>query len=90
MNAYMNHGRWVADCATPYCHEAHLVTPGDGFVCGNCSQDHGDVVFPEDMALIGAALERRIVPETRNWSPPETVADLVAENELHKHEGVVA
>ena len=86
--AYTNHGRWVAECGTPYCTEAHLVEPGDRFECGNCGESYG-VEFPDDKLLIDAALGRRVVPQTRNWLPGETVTDLVTENEQHEHEGVV-
>ena len=81
--AYNNHGRWVAECATKYCTEAHLVEPGDRFVCANCDRSY-DVVFPDAKHLIDAALERRVVPETRNWVPGETVQDLIVENEQHE------
>jgi len=89
VTSYCNHGRWVAECGTTYCHEAHLVQPGDSFVCRNCGVDHGLVEFPADLPLIDAALSRRIVPETRNWIPGETVIDLEAENAQHVHEGVI-
>ncbi len=82
MNAYVNHGRWVADCATAYCEEAHLVSPGDRFKCANCGETY-DVTFPDDMLLIDAALSGRKVPQTRNWYPHETVADLIRENAEH-------
>ena len=88
VSAYCNHNRWVAECGTPYCAEAHLVEPGDRFVCGNCDRSY-DVSFPTDRVLIDAALGRRVVPQTRNWVPGETVANLVAENEAHMDEGVV-
>ncbi len=89
MNAEVNHGRWIAACITKYCGEAHLVTPGDRFVCSNCGVDHGTVRFPDDIPLIDAVLSRRIVPQTRNWTVDETVADLITENTTHEHEGVV-
>ena len=87
MNAYVNHGRWVADCDTPYCGEAHLASPGDVFLCGNCGQQ-SPVTWPLDKTLIDAALSRRLVPGTRNWLPGETVQDLIIENT--EHEGAVA
>jgi len=83
MNAYVNHGRWVAECATPYCTEAHLAEPGDRFLCGTCGTDHGLVGFPDDMLLIDAALSRRVVPTTRNWLPGEPVTHLLEENDTH-------
>jgi hypothetical protein len=83
--AYVNHGRWVVDCPTPYCNEAHLAGP---VTCDGCSQTYSSR-FPADAALIDAVLSRRVVVETRNWLPGETVQDLEAENEAHRHEGVV-
>ena len=88
MNARVNHGRWVAECSTPYCTEAHTVAPGDAFTCGNCGRQ-SVVSFPNNKPLIDAALSRRVVPETRNWEPGETVNDLIVENESHEHEGVI-
>ena len=88
MNAYIHHGRWVADCATPYCTEAHEVRPGVDFGCGSCGQTY-PVRFPDNAAEIDAVLSLRLVPATRNWTPPETVADLVAENRRHAHEGTI-
>ena len=78
--AYHNHGRWVADCLTPYCKEAKLAD--DPRACQNCGRSY-EVRYPADRVLIEAVLARRVVPETRTWIPGETVADLVAENEAH-------
>ena len=82
MIAYVNHGRWVADCSVPHCPEAHQVKPGDGFLCRNCGGE--DIpVFPEFRSEIDQLLAMRPVPETRNWWPGETVSDLIAENQAH-------
>ena len=83
MNAYVNHGRWVADCDTPYCTEAQRVQPGAVFLCGNCGQSY-QPTFPDDKVLIDAALDRRIVPATQNWMVGETVNDLINENRQHE------
>ena len=80
--AYMNHGRWVADCATPYCPEAHLVTPGDRFNCGNCGESFR-VSWPLCKTQIERVLETRPVPQTRNWLVGESVSDLRNENLRH-------
>ena len=58
------------------------------FVCGNCGKTYL-IGWPADKDLIDAALSRRVVPETRNWLPGETVEELEAENTAHEHEGVV-
>ncbi len=82
MNAYVNHGRWVADCAAG-CGNAHLVEPGDVFDCEICGTSDA-VTFPDDMASIGEVLASRILPQTRNWLPGETVQHLVSENDAHQ------
>ena len=88
MNAYVNHGRWVMDCPTPYCNEAHHAEPGQPVTCQGCSQTYTPR-FPPDAALIDAVLSRRVVVETRNWLPGETVQRLESENAEHRSEGVV-
>ena len=87
--AYVNHGRWVMDCPTPYCNEAHHARPLELVTCGGCTRAYTPV-FPADAALIDAALSRRVVVETRNWLPGETVQQLESENAEHRSEGVVA
>lgn len=78
--AVVNHGRWVAECPAAECPEAHKVTPpADLFKCGNCGATAA-VTFPAGWPAISAVLALRPVPQTRNWTPPETVADLTAEN----------
>lgn len=80
--AYVNHGRWVADCGRRPCPEAHRVKPGDGFECRNCGW-FGPVEFPDDQKDIELVLAKRPVPESRNWWPGELVADLIVENTRH-------
>ena len=87
--AVVNHGRWVVAC--PSCSSAQLADPDDPrFFCDRCANaDHGGgwarVQFPKpaELAAIEAVLAARPSDEYRNWSPPETVADLVVENEAH-------
>ena len=81
-SVYHNHGRWVADCPADGCSEAHAVTPGDGFVCVNCGMV-SKLGWPLNMEQITHTLSTRPVPETRNWSPGETVTDLRRENIEH-------
>ena len=93
---FMNDGRWVAFCPTPDCDGAERLWPeGEirrrvddhnygitlegGFHCGNCGLT-SQVEFPDDMEEIEVVLARRPVPQTRNWRPGETVADLKREN----------
>lgn len=93
--AYLNHGRWVADCSRPDCTGAELAVPGEAFHCHNCGQ-LDTVTWPDNPDDIDAVLKLRPVPGTRNWFPKghplaeayqlpagETVADLVAENAAH-------
>jgi hypothetical protein len=81
--AFVNWGRWVADCPDPDCSNAEELTAAAAvMVCGFCSRSW-PIVWPVDVALIDAALSVRPVPSTRNWVPGETVTDLLDENERH-------
>ena len=94
MVAEVNHGIWIAPCA---CGMPGLPTPGCivwidapwGWCvrCGNQAYGGGwrRVVMPPpaERAAIEAVLMRRPDPTTRNWSPGETVAGLVADNRAH-------
>ena len=97
--AYVNHGRWIADCVRPYCANAEQLAPGAGtFHCTNCQQ-LAAIEWPADVDGITDALARRPVPNTRNWFPAghglalragcphgQTVADLEAETREHMEE----
>lgn len=101
VRAYVNHGRWVADCSREFCNNAMQLTAGQGaFRCSNCGLDAA-VVWPPDADEIWRVLERRPVPQTRNWFPldhdlavragiehGQSVADLLAENEWHGVKGM--
>ena len=93
---FVNDGRWVAFCATTDCHNAERLWPDGlirhrenghdygitlaGVLhCGNCGLTT-QVEFPENMEAIDAVLEQRPVPQTRNWRPGETIAELKREN----------
>ena len=78
--AYLNHGRWVVDCPDPDCAGAELAQ--QVFVCSNCKR-MAEVVWPGDKMLIDAATAVRPVPQTRNWTPAETVSDLQQENIMY-------
>lgn len=77
VDAYLNHGRWVADCP---CNGAELVAPGLEMVCGSCGAVH-QVRFPKksDRQKIEAACGKRPVLH-QNWSPAESVGELEAQN----------
>ena len=67
--AYVNHGRWVADCEQPYCNGAESLEPRQALVhCSNCHWE-GMVQWPPDADAIWEVLAVRPVPQTRNWFP---------------------
>ncbi len=75
IDAYVNHGRWVADCA---CNGAELVASNQEMLCGSCGA-RNTVTFPDTMNKIEAVLLQR-EPLRQNWHPDETVEELVAQN----------
>jgi hypothetical protein len=95
--AYVNHGRWIADCTRRHCANAESLSPKQTMLhCSNCRL-LAEVVWPPDPDAITDALAVRPVPQTRNWAPAghrqalatrhpdgQTVADLIAET--HEHE----
>lgn len=97
--AYMNIGRWIADCPREHCNNAIALGPKQTmFHCdgvGSCGHI-AEVDWPPDADEITRVLERRPVPGTRNWAPAghrqtvvcgfpdgQTVADLEYENREH-------
>lgn len=97
--AYVNHGRWIADCPRPHCGNAVGLHPKQAvFHCagaGGC-QLMAPVEWPDDVDDITAALAQRPIPTTRNWAPAghrqsiatgvpdgQTVVDLIAETHEH-------
>lgn len=88
----VHQGMVIAHCPRQYCNNAEAVMPGqDGFYCTNCRYV-GTLIWPDDLAAIMAELDRRPVPQTRNWYPEghwkaiawgiptgQSVADLQAE-----------
>lgn len=99
-HAYVNWGRWVADCPVPDCTGAEALTPGQGtFHCQNCLTVTG-LTWPGDADNIWQALQERPVPATRNWFPADhhlalragapagqTASDLRAETADHLEGG---
>lgn len=91
--ARVSWGRWVADCPRTGCPNAEHFgrDPGSGHVggltgsafrCALC-QLHCPAIWPENVDDIVRLLSVRPVPATRNWSPGETLHDLLAENVQH-------
>jgi hypothetical protein len=86
VEAEVVHGRWVTRC--PHCPSASRVSMADPRVfcvyCGNGQSIrwHG-VLFPPEWRQIEDVLSLRPDPVNRNWSPDETVEDLIEENVRH-------
>ncbi len=90
VDAYINHGRWVADCGNPHCHNARALAYGESFLCvdelaGDACGFAFDVAWPplEEAERICAVLAYRPDRATRNWLPDETVTMLLIENMAH-------
>lgn len=91
--AYVNHGRWLADC--PFCRQTQVASKTDQRLfccaegCGNAQVGGAfvKVAWPKDADKIEAELLKRATPDHRNWTPGETVRDLRNENAQY---GVVA
>lgn len=79
--ARVNWGRWIADC--PACPSAFaLDRRQESFECWDCGAP-ASVVWPPFVADVGRMLLMRPDPTTRNWTPGETVDDLLEENLTH-------
>lgn len=74
VDAYVNHGRWVADCP---CNGAERVAPGEDMECGGCGAA-SPVKFPAGAAEIDRLLVKR-VPANQNWRG-EDMAEVLGEN----------
>lgn len=74
--AYVNHGRWIADCPREWCNNAErvdherLAAMGGQFRCTECLFE-APVAFPPHRDEIDAILALRPVPATRNWFPAD-------------------
>lgn len=71
--AYVNHGRWIAECPRQFCNNAVKLTGGETtFRClikfEGCGQE-ATIVWPPNAQEIWDALLLRPVPSTRNWFP---------------------
>ncbi len=71
--AYVNHGRWIADCCRDYCNNAYALERNQlTFFCNPEFQGCGmeaAIIWPLNVEEITAALSARPVPATRNWFP---------------------
>lgn len=79
--AVINHGRWLVGC--PHCNTGIDVDPDWQLgVCFGCGGIYVAVMLPTNRAEIEALLVQR--PRTaQNWTPGETVEDLVRDNARH-------
>ena len=89
--AYINHGRWVADCPAGDGWSLLVSRATPLFFCGLCLNKGNDgkwlqVEFPAEKERIEHELLKRqaahpiLSAPTRNWRPTEKVADLIREN----------
>lgn len=95
--AYINFGRWVADCPSD-CGSALQLQPGQTlFPCEECRR-FAEIDWPDDPDGLWEALQRRPAPRNRNWFPSghvlalkaglphgQSVQDLI--DETAEHEG---
>lgn len=71
--AYVNHGRWVADCLTPYCGGARVINPDHNpFWCVYCGQSYL-VEWPAELQAIATILEQRPLAQNQNFHPLDHV-----------------
>ena len=92
VRAYVNWGRWVADC--PHCRSGAMVVSRIDPVfwcvkCGMRGHEWRSVVFPANADDIEALLVMRPEMANRNWRPGETVDGLRGENRTHDVSGVL-
>ena len=84
VNAYINHGRWVADC--PDCSGAELVNKTERkFWCESCHNTFNNgkcrrVIFPRNWNAIEKVILARPNLKNRNWKLSETIKDLKRQN----------
>ena len=83
IQAYVNHGRWIAEC--PDCRNAQLACKTDPrFLCNECGNVAvgklwRQVVFPPNVNGIENQLTNRPL-ENQNWSPGESRMSLAVDN----------
>lgn len=87
VQAYINHGRWIAMCE---CGGAEIVWAEGLFMCQSCwnsahKHNFRTVEFPVKRAEIEAILERRPLLN-RNWLLGEAISQLEKENKEHENE----
>ena len=86
--ARVDWNRWIADC--PDCNSAEFVFLEEQpcrFMCTNCwnagiGGKWRPVIFQREPRNVEKVLRARPIPNTRNWHPHETIAQLKAENRV--------
>jgi len=87
VKAYINWGRWVADC--PDCNGAEIVSKAEKKLwCLSCNNVYNDgkcysVTFPKNTEAIEKIILARPNLENRNWEVGETVTELKKQNKVH-------
>lgn len=82
--ARVNWSRWIVDC--PFCKAAQDASRAKPiFWCVECDMLQNEyapmtVAFPLDADEIERVLMQRHNPKSRNWTPGETLNDLIKEN----------
>jgi hypothetical protein len=79
--AYVNDGRWVADC--PECNAGISVWPGWKPRCFGCGAVYAGAEFPAESEAIESVLVLRR-HENQNWKLAQPVAELEKENVASK------
>lgn len=69
--AYINKGRWVADCPQPYCNSALALDLGQTqFACRDpLCRVLSEVEWPANADELFSALRERPNPDDRDWAP---------------------
>jgi hypothetical protein len=81
--AYVNHGRWLADCQT--CGKGMFTHPVWRMACcAECGAVYRAVDFPEQLDTITRLLLERPCRENQNWRTGETLFELKLENFFHR------
>jgi hypothetical protein len=85
--AFVNQGRWITSCPQPRCPGTSFVWINGPyqFLCNVCANlgircRWRPVIVPNDWRDIERVLFERYVPVERNWTPGETLDDLLAQN----------
>ena len=88
LKAYVNEGRWIADC--PRCNGGVAVWVGmPDAACYDCGRVFSDIRFPSADKILKAErlLMKRPSSMNMNWDPDlQTIANLKEENLLHGYD----